>query len=98
DPTAVLGVSVSTTGEARAAEVAGADYLGGPGGAPPTKPGGEPRGLVGRRTIAREISLPVVGVGGIHAGNAADVLEAGAAGSGVVAAVGGGRGRGGATE
>ena len=88
DPTAVLGVSVSTTGEARAAEVAGADYLGVTVWATPTKPDAEPRGLVGLRTIAREISLPVVGVGGIHAGNAADVLEAGAAGIGVVSAVG----------
>jgi thiamine-phosphate pyrophosphorylase len=88
DPTAVLGVSVSTTDEARAAEVAGADYLGVTVWATPTKPEAEPRGLDGLRTIAREISLPVVGVGGIHAGNVADVLEAGAAGIGVVSAVG----------
>jgi thiamine-phosphate pyrophosphorylase len=87
-PTAVLGVSVSTTDEARAAEVAGADYLGITVWATPTKPEAEPRGLDGLRTIAREISLPVVGVGGIHAGNAGDVLEAGAAGIGVVSAVG----------
>jgi thiamine-phosphate pyrophosphorylase len=88
DPTAVLGVSVSTTDEARAAEVAGADYLGFTVWATPTKPEAEPRGLDGLRTIAREISLPVVGVGGIHAGNAAQVLEAGASGIGVVSAVG----------
>jgi thiamine-phosphate pyrophosphorylase len=88
DPTAVLGVSVSTTDEARAAEVAGADYLGVTVWATPTKPEAEPRGLDGLSTIAREISLPVVGVGGIHAGNAADVLEAGASGIGVVSAVG----------
>ena len=88
DPPAVLGVSVSTTDEARAAEVAGADYLGVTVWATPTKPEAEPRGLDGLRAIAREISLPVVGVGGIHAGNAADVLEAGAAGIGVVSAVG----------
>jgi thiamine monophosphate synthase len=59
--------------------------------ATPTKPEAEPRGLDGLWTIAREISLPVVGVGGIHAGNAADVLEAGAAGIGVVSAVGAAR-------
>jgi thiamine-phosphate pyrophosphorylase len=88
DPTAVLGVSVSTTDEARAAEVAGADYIGVTVWATPTKPEAEPRGLDGLSTIAREISLPVVGVGGIHAGNAADVLEAGASGIGVVSAVG----------
>jgi len=88
DPTAVLGVSVSTTDEARAAEVAGADYLGVTVWATPTKPEAEPRGLDGLRTIARETALPVVGVGGIHAGNAAQVLEAGASGIGVVSAVG----------
>ncbi len=88
DPAAVLGVSVSTTEEARAAEIAGADYLGVTVWATPTKPEAEPRGLEGLRTIARETSLPVVGIGGIHAGNAAEVLDAGAAGVCVVSAVG----------
>jgi thiamine-phosphate pyrophosphorylase len=88
EPTAVLGVSVSTTDEARAAEVAGADYLGVTVWATPTKPEAEPRGLDGLRTIARETALPVVGIGGIRAENAADVLDAGAAGIGVVSAVG----------
>jgi thiamine-phosphate pyrophosphorylase len=88
DPAAVLGVSVSTTDEARAAEIAGADYLGVTVWVTPTKPEAEPRGLDGLRAIARETSLPVVGIGGIHAGNAAEVLDAGAAGVCVVSAVG----------
>lgn len=88
EPTAILGVSVSTTDEARAAQVAGADYLGVTVWATPTKPEAEPRGLDGLRTIARETALPVVGIGGIRAENAADVLDAGAAGIGVVSAVG----------
>jgi thiamine-phosphate pyrophosphorylase len=88
DQAAVLGVSVSTTDEARAAEIAGADYLGVTVWATPTKPEAEPRGLDGLRTIARTTSLPVVGIGGIHAGNAAEVLDAGAAGVCVVSAVG----------
>ena len=87
-PNAVLGVSVSTPEEARAAQAAGADYLGVTVWATPTKPQAEPRGLEGLREIARETSLPVVGIGGIHAGNAAEVLEAGAAGICVVSAVG----------
>jgi thiamine-phosphate pyrophosphorylase len=87
-PNAVLGVSVSTADEAHAAEVAGADYLGVTVWATPTKPEAEPRGLDDLRTIARETSLPVVGIGGIHAGNAAEVLDAGAAGVCVVSAVG----------
>jgi len=87
-PSAVLGVSVSTTDEARAAEIAGADYLGVTVWATPTKPEAEPRGLDGLRAIASETSLPVVGIGGIRAGNAAQVLDAGAAGVCVVSAVG----------
>ncbi len=88
DPAAILGVSVSTTDEARAAEIAGADYLGVTVWATPTKPEAEPRGLDGLRAIARETPLPVVGIGGIHAGNAAEVLDTGAAGVCVVSAVG----------
>ena len=88
DPAAVLGVSVSTTDEARAAEIAGADYLGVTVWATPTKPEAVPRGLKGLRAIARETSLPLVGIGGIHAGNAAEVLDAGAVGICVVSAVG----------
>ena len=87
-PAAVLGVSVSTSDEARAAEAAGADYLGVTVWATPTKPEAEARGLDGLRTIARETALPVVGIGGVHAGNAAEVLDAGAAGICVVSAVG----------
>jgi thiamine-phosphate pyrophosphorylase len=88
DPAAVLGVSVSTTDEARAAEFVGADYLGVTVWATPTKPDAEPRGVDGLREIAGATPLPVVGIGGIHAGNAAQVLDAGAAGVCVVSAVG----------
>ena len=52
DPTAVLGVSVSTTDEARAAEVAGADYLGVTVWATPTT------GSEISRAIARRPSRP----------------------------------------
>jgi thiamine-phosphate diphosphorylase len=88
DPAAVLGVSVSTIDEARAAEVAGADYLGVTVWATATKPDAEPRGLDALRSIAGETALPVVGIGGVRAANAADVLDAGAAGICVVSAVG----------
>jgi thiamine-phosphate pyrophosphorylase len=84
----VLGVSVRDAGEARAAEVAGADYLGVTVWATPTKPDAAPGGLDLIRTVAAATSLPVVGVGGIDATNAASVLEAGASGVAVVSAVG----------
>jgi thiamine-phosphate diphosphorylase len=84
----VLGVSVSTAQEARTAEAAGADYVGVTVWATPTKAEAEPRGLEGLREIVGSTALPVVGIGGIHAGNAREVLDAGAAGICVVSAVG----------
>jgi thiamine-phosphate pyrophosphorylase len=87
-PDAALGVSVSTVEEAAAAEEAGADYLGVTIWATPTKPEAQPRGLGGLRDIVGITALPVVGIGGIHAGNAHEVLAAGAAGVAVVSAVG----------
>ncbi len=88
-PDAALGVSVSTPEEARAAEVARADYLGVTVWATPTKPEARPRGLDGLRGIVEATDLPVVGIGGIDADNAREVLGAGAAGICVVSAVGG---------
>ena len=70
------------------AEAAGADYLGVTVWATPTKADAEPRGLEGLREIVGSTALPVVGIGGIHAGNAREVLDAGAAGICVVSAVG----------
>ena len=87
-PNAVLGISVSTPGEARVAEAAGADYVGVTVWATPTKPEASPRGLDGLRSVVEATSLPVVGIGGIDAGNACEVLDAGAAGVCVVSAVG----------
>jgi thiamine-phosphate pyrophosphorylase len=87
-PEAVLGVSVEDAAQAAAAEAAGADYLGVTVWSTPTKPDARPLGLEGLRRIAAATSLPVVGIGGIDASNAADVLAAGAAGVAVVSAVG----------
>jgi thiamine-phosphate pyrophosphorylase len=87
-PDAVLGVSVSTPDEARAAEGDGADYLGVTVWATSTKPEASPRGLDGLRSVVAATSLPVVGIGGINAANAHEVLDAGATGVGVVSAIG----------
>ncbi|MBU4459985.1 MAG: thiamine phosphate synthase [Verrucomicrobia bacterium] len=85
----IVGVSVGTEAEAVAAERAGADYLGiSPVFATPTKPDApEPAGLAGLQRIRRVVRLPLVAIGGIHAGNAADVIRAGADGVAVVSAV-----------
>jgi thiamine-phosphate pyrophosphorylase len=84
----VLGVSVSTADEARQAERAGANYVGVTVWPTQTKPEAEPRGLNGVRAVADATALPVVGIGGIDASNAGEVIAAGANGVAVVSAVG----------
>lgn len=87
-PGRVLGISVATPEQARAAEAAGADYLGVTVWATPTKTEAEPRGIDGLREVVAATSLPVVGIGGIDQRNAWQVIGAGAAGIAVVSAVG----------
>lgn len=84
----ILGVSVLDADQARVAETAGADYLGVTVWATATKPEASPRGLDGVREIAGATPLPVIGIGGIDATNAAEVLAAGARGVAVISAVG----------
>jgi thiamine-phosphate pyrophosphorylase len=87
----VVGASAGTIAEAVDAERAGADYLGvGPVFPTGTKPDARaPIGLEGLRRIASSVTIPVVGIGGISADNAGDVIEAGAAGVAVISAVAG---------
>lgn len=87
-PGRVLGVSVLTLAQARAAEAAGADYLGVTVWATTTKPEAVPVDIEGLRAIVRSTGLPVVGIGGIHMDNVHEVLAAGAVGVAVVSAVG----------
>ncbi len=85
----IIGVSVRSPGEARAAQEAGADYLAASGVFPtPSKSDvGEPLGIEGLRGIVVATDLPVVAIGGIGAGNAAEVVRTGAAGVAVISAV-----------
>ena len=84
----VLGLSVETPAEAAAAAGAGADYLGVTVFSTGTKADARPLGLDGLRRIVEATDLPVVGIGGIDASNAREVLDAGAAGVAVISAVG----------
>jgi thiamine-phosphate pyrophosphorylase len=84
----VLGVSVGDVEEARVAEAVGADYLAATVWNTPTKPEAVAIGLDGLSAVVAATTLPVVGIGGIQAGNAREVLEAGAAGIAVIGAVG----------
>lgn len=84
---AVLGVSVGTVDDVAVAIRAGADYLGVTVFATSTKSDARPVGLDGLSRIVSATSIPVVGIGGIDATNARDVLAAGAAGVAVISAV-----------
>jgi thiamine-phosphate pyrophosphorylase len=88
-PGRILGVSAGTVEEARQAERDGADYLGVGDvyGTPSKADAGVPIGVEGLARIARSVSIPVVGIGGIGAENAAAVIQAGAAGVAVIRAV-----------
>lgn len=88
-PGLVIGVSVSSVAEAVQAERDGADYLGvSPVFETPTKTDTPAAvGLDGFRRIREAVRLPLVAIGGIHAGNAAAVIRAGADGIAVVSAI-----------
>lgn len=85
----IVGASAGTIIEAQRAQAEGADYLGvGSVFATSTKPdAGEPLGVARLAEIIRAVTIPVVGIGGITAENAGDVIRAGAAGVAVIAAV-----------
>ena len=85
----LLGLSAGSVEEARAAEAAGASYVGaGPVWATPSKPdAGTPLGLEGLAAICGTVAAPVVAIGGIDASNAAECIRAGAAGVAVIRAV-----------
>jgi thiamine-phosphate diphosphorylase len=86
-PDRVLGISVGSLEELHDAVGRGADYVGVTVWATPTKPEASPGGLELLRRIAAASPVPVVGIGGIHAGNASQVIDAGAAGVAVISAV-----------
>jgi thiamine-phosphate diphosphorylase len=85
----MLGVSATKRREAAVAEFAGATYIGaGPIWETPSKAdAGVPIGLDGLRDICLSVSIPVVAIGGIDASNAAECIQAGAAGVAVIRAV-----------
>ncbi|WP_336336699.1 thiamine phosphate synthase [Haloarcula brevis] len=89
---ALIGRSVSTVDAARAAEAAGADYLGvGAVFATGSKDDiDDEEHAVGTdrvAAIAEAVDVPLVGIGGITADNATDVVEAGADGVAVITAI-----------
>jgi thiamine-phosphate pyrophosphorylase len=78
----LIGVSCHSLGDARLAESGGADYIFfGPLFATPSKAAyGAPQGLERLAEVCRDISLPVLAIGGVTEENAVSCLAAGASG------------------
>ncbi len=87
-PDAILGVSAATVAEAVRAEQDGADYLG-VGAVFPTSTKLDATCVThtALRAICGAVNIPVVAIGGIHAGNLLQLERSGIAGVSVVSAV-----------
>jgi thiamine-phosphate pyrophosphorylase len=78
----LIGASCHSLEEGREAEAAGASYIFfGPVFETPSKKSfGPPQGVERLAEICRAVRIPVIAIGGVNAGNAAECLRAGAAG------------------
>jgi len=84
----IIGISTHSLPEAIAAEEGGADYIGfGPVFPTVTKDAGAPKGVAMLREIKRQVSIPVVAIGGISLENLPEVLASGADAVAVVSAI-----------
>ena len=88
-PEVFIGWSVETMEDVARSALLSVDYLGvSPIHATPTKTDTQkPWGLAGLRQVRSATALPLVAIGGIHAGNARAVLSAGADGLALVSAL-----------
>ena len=87
-PDKILGISAGTVAEAVAAENAGADYIGvGAVFATGTKENARNLTVEKLREISNAVSIPVVAIGGIHAGNLMELRGSGVDGVAVVSAI-----------
>lgn len=88
-PEPILGLSITSEADLDVSDLRGVDYLGvGPVFATDTKlDAAPPISVGGLEAIAARTDIPIVAIGGLHAGNAADAIAAGAAGVAVVSAI-----------
>lgn len=79
DRTMLVGVTAAAPALAREAQAAGADYVG-VGAMFPTRTKDQTleTGLAGLARVRSAVTLPIVAIGGIDAGNAGSVIQAGA--------------------
>jgi thiamine-phosphate pyrophosphorylase len=88
-PGMILGLSTHDLDQARAAQADGADYIAvGSMFATATKPDFQLVGPALLRKLRPEISVPLIGIGGITHDNVQEVIRAGADGVAVISAVG----------
>lgn len=85
----IIGISAECLEDALLAEKQGADYIGiSPVFATATKTDtARPLGLTGIKEIRKQISLPLVAIGGINKENCSEVITSGADGIAVVSAI-----------
>jgi thiamine-phosphate pyrophosphorylase len=88
-PGFLIGASVHSVAEARAAEPEGADFLlfGPVYDTPSKRQYGLPQGLSALERVASAVRLPVFAVGGVSPARVAEVVRAGASGVAVIAAI-----------
>ena len=87
-PDKILGISAGTVEEAIAAENAGADYIGvGAVFGTSTKKNARNLSVEKLQEICHAVSIPVVAIGGIHAGNLLELSGSGVDGVAVVSAI-----------
>jgi thiamine-phosphate pyrophosphorylase len=88
-PDPILGLSITSEADLDVSDLNGVDYLGvGPVFATTTKlDAAPPISAGGLEAIAARTTLPIVAIGGLHAGNAADAITAGASGVAIVSAI-----------
>jgi thiamine-phosphate pyrophosphorylase len=88
-PGFLIGASVHSLAEARAAEPEGADFLffGPVYDTPSKREYGPPQGLSALERVASAVGLPVFAVGGVTPARVVEVVRAGASGVAVIAAI-----------
>ena len=95
----ILGISAGTVAEAKAAQEAGADYIGvGAVFGTSTKKDARNLTVEALRDIVRAVSIPVVAIGGINAGNIAQLKGSNVDGVAVISAIFGAEDPGAATS
>ena len=84
----LIGISTHSLEQARAAEAAGADYIGfGPIFKTSTKDAGQTQGIQNLTIIKNSVAIPVIAIGGINQANVQFIAQAGADGAAVISVV-----------